>query len=180
MNIEDLEANPLRMKIGRWSAAAMRAAFDQTKMSKDPNTRVGSVLVFDRQVISPGFNGFPRGIADTPDRLNDRTMKNELVVHAEHNAVLNAARRGISTVGATCYLIATDDSGEVWGGPPCLDCCKVLIQAGIVEVRSLPFKPGPSKWLNSVRRGRMLLHEAGIPFVELFSDQGEDPIGIRV
>jgi deoxycytidylate deaminase len=73
--------------------------------------------------------------------LHDKETKLRLVVHAEVNAILNAARVGIPLKGCTLYLAATDDTGAVWGGPPCTRCSLDMIQAGITRVVSLPFKP---------------------------------------
>lgn len=101
----------------RWDDHFLRLALNNAKMSKDPRTQVGSVIVGpDREVRSMGFNGFPRGIEDTLERLHDRDMKLKLIVHGEMNAILNAVRIGVSTRGCTLYLAATDDTGLIWGG----------------------------------------------------------------
>src|ERR1700677_378614 len=103
-----------------WEKRFIDLAVFISSWSKDPNTRVGAVIVGpDREIRSTGFNGFPRGIDDTPERLNDRDTKLKLVVHAEMNAILNGARFGTPMKGCTLYLAASDDSGVIWGGPPC-------------------------------------------------------------
>ena len=80
----------------RWDRHFIEMAVLCAGMSKDPRTRVGAVIIGpDREVRSTGFNGFPRGISDTYERLHDKTEKLRLVVHAEVNAILNAARVGI-------------------------------------------------------------------------------------
>lgn len=146
----------------KWDAHFIRLAHENCSMSKDPRTQVGAVLVGPNgEPRSDGFNGFPRGIADD-HRLLDREIKNLLTVHAEMNAILNAARTGVSTVGCSLYLAATDDTGEVWGGAPCTQCSIHVIQAGIVEVVSLPFKNGPSAWRADTDFAAGLLREAGI------------------
>jgi Cytidine and deoxycytidylate deaminase zinc-binding region len=68
----------------------------------------------------PGFNGFPR----------DKETKLRLIVHVEVNAILNAARVGIPLKGCKLYLACTDDTGAVWGGPPCTRCSLDVIQSG--------------------------------------------------
>jgi len=152
----------------RWDRHFLDLATAHARMSKDPSTRVGAVIVGpDREVRSMGFNGFPRGILDRPERLNDRDTKLRLVVHAEMNAVLNATRVGISTRGCAMYLTATDDSGDVWGGPPCTRCTVELIQAGITEIVSLPFKTIPSRWADDLELARSLLREAHVEFREI-------------
>lgn len=152
----------------RWDNHFLELALQHARMSKDPSTRVGAVIVgSDREIVSTGFNGFPRGIADTAERLNDQAMKLRLVVHAEMNAILNAARIGVRLKGLTLYLTATDDSGQVWGGPPCTRCTVEIIQAGIVEIVSRPIKPVPSRWHDDIAFAGTLLGEAGIGYREV-------------
>jgi deoxycytidylate deaminase len=56
--------------------------------SKDPSTQVGAVTVGSKkEVLSQGFNGFPRNIKDTDERYNNRETKYKFVVHAEMNAI---------------------------------------------------------------------------------------------
>ena len=152
----------------RWDQHFLGLALYHSKLSKDPSTRVGSVIVGpDREIISAGFNGFPRGIADTPERLNDRDTKLKLVVHAEMNALLAAARTGMRLKGCTLYLAATDESGLVWGGPPCTRCVVEIIQVGIGEIVSYPVKAIPSRWHDDLAMARKLIEEAGIVYREV-------------
>jgi tRNA(Arg) A34 adenosine deaminase TadA len=91
--------------------------------SKDPSTRVGCVIVRpDKTPCSWGTNGFPQGIADTEERLNDRPTKLELTVHAEMNAFLFAPER---VVGYTMYTTFA----------PCIRCAANIIQAKIARSR---------------------------------------------
>ena len=152
----------------RWDHHWLGDCLHWSKMSKDPNTRVGSVIVGpDLEERSTGFNGFPRGIADTAERLSDRETKNLLMVHAEHNAILNAARIGTPVKGCTLYLACTDNSGQVWSGPPCVKCTLAIIQAGITEVVGWPFKDGESKWKENIEQASLLLAEAGLEYREV-------------
>ena len=151
----------------RWDNHFLKMAHVHAMMSKDPNTKVGSVIIgADRELISAGFNGFPRGIEDSKERLNDRETKLKLVVHAEMNAVLSAAKFGIKLDKTTLYLVATDGD-FIWGGPPCHRCTVEIIQAGIKEVVSHPFKNVPSKWSESINLSQRLLHEAGVVYREV-------------
>ena len=137
----------------RWDRHFLQLCLDHARMSKDPSTRVGAVIIGpDREPVSDGFNGFPRGIVDTPERLNDRVEKMKRIIHAEENAILNAVRMGHRVKGCTLYLAATDDSGLVWGGPPCSQCTLKIIQAGISEIVSFTPKAIPSRWHDDVRR----------------------------
>lgn len=152
----------------RWDRYFLDLCRVHAGMSKDPSTRVGCVIVGpDREIRASGFNGLPRGIADTPERLNDRETKLNLIVHAEVNAICQAARTGVSVAGCTLYLLATDSSGQQWGGAPCVRCTVELIQAGISSVVTLPFKTAPSRWADSVALARDLLVEAGIDYREV-------------
>lgn len=152
---------------GRWDSHFITLCIAHARMSKDPSTQVGAMIVGpDREIVSAGFNGFPRGIADTPARLHDRQTKLALVVHAEMNAALAAARIGVSLRECTLYLAATDSSGDVWGGPPCTRCTVELIQTGIREIVSLPFRDTPSRWRDDTAFAGKLLEEAGIIYRE--------------
>lgn len=143
-------------------------ALEHARMSKDPSTKVGTIIVGpDREIVSGGFNGFPRGIADTSERLNDRDTKLALVVHAEMNAIVAAARLGIRLKGCTLYLVATDHTCSVWGGPPCTRCTVHAIQAGISEIVSHAFKNVPSRWKDDIERAKHLLAEAGVIYREV-------------
>ena len=152
----------------RWDRHFLGLALYHSRLSKDPSTRVGSVIVGpDREILSAGFNGFPRGVADTPERLNDRATKLQLVVHAEMNALLAAARTGMRLKGCTLFLAATDSSGMVWGGPPCTRCTVEIIQVGISEIVSYPVKSAPSKWHSDLLTARSLIEEVGIRYREI-------------
>ena len=146
-------------------------------MSKDPSTQVGAVLVNPRTnaVISTGFNGLPRGLADTSVRLQDRDTKLALVVHAELNAILNAARNGSApTQGAALYIVAQSATPSTapappWGGPPCVRCTVHVINAGITQIVSYPRKAVPSRWAADLdqAQAQALLHEAGVTYTEV-------------
>lgn len=150
----------------RWDQHFLGLAVSHSRMSKDPSTKVGAVIVGqDRELISAGFNGFPRGIVDSESRLMDRDLKLKIVVHAEMNAVLAAASNGIRLKGSTLYLVATKEStGEIWGGGPCVRCAVELIQAGIREIVSHSMKSVPDNWRDDLRLSRELLCEAGINY----------------
>lgn len=150
----------------RWDEYFLQMALTTARMSKDPSTKVGAVLVRNRTVLSTGFNGFPRDIADD-SRLTRREEKLEIVVHAEMNAVLAAARMGTSIDGSTIYVAATDGTQEIWGGPPCVRCTVECMQAGVIEYVSRPAKLAPSRWQDSLRKAENLIREAGLIFREV-------------
>ena len=68
----------------RWIGVAEHIA----RFSKDPSTQVGAVIVDGmNRLVSIGYNGFPRGVADDDERYNNRKTKLKLIVHAEANAI---------------------------------------------------------------------------------------------
>lgn len=155
----------------RWDRHFLRLALEHARMSKDPSTKVGAVIVGpDREILSAGFNGLPRGIADTAERLNDRETKLKLIVHGEMNAILAAARSGVRLKGCTLYVAATDSSGKIWGGPPCVRCTVETMQAGIEEIVSWPMRTAPERWHGDLVIARGLLEEAGIRYREIEGD----------
>lgn len=156
----------------RWDSHFLHLSLQIALMSKDPATQVGAIIVGpDREIRSSGFNGFPRGIVDSDDRLNDRNVKLQLIVHAEVNAILNAARIGTTLKGTTLYLSATDHTGMVWSGPPCTRCTVEIIQSGIIEIVARPFKRVASKWKEDIETSRKILQEAGIIYREVMKEK---------
>jgi dCMP deaminase len=110
----------------KWDARFMRLAKEISTWSKDPSSKIGAVIVNnDRRILSTGYNGFPRGIEDTEERLNNKEEKYPRIVHGELNALLGALYNGVSVKDATLY---------VYGLPVCADCTKSVIQAGISRV----------------------------------------------
>lgn len=131
--------------------------------SKDPSTQVGAIIVNDlRIVVGHGYNGFPRGVADTAERLNNRTIKYQYVEHAERNAIFQA---GAAARGSTLYVYPS-----FMMPPICNDCCKGAIQAGIKTI--VGFKPDLNdervkRWADSISISRMMCEEAGIGWREV-------------
>jgi dCMP deaminase len=138
---------------GKWDIRFLELAKHISGWSKDPSTKVGCVVVGeDRETRSTGFNGFPRGISDDIDRLTDRSQKYPLICHAEENAIMHAARIGISLKGSTAFV--------TW--PPCSRCARSLIQAGIKEIVYPEAKEIPERWLEDFTISNGMLLEAGI------------------
>lgn len=151
----------------KWNRHFLDLSLAHAAMSKDPAKKVGSVIVGpDKEIISMGFNGLPRGLDDTDVRLNDKEVKRLLTVHAEMNAVLAMARAGGAGLLGKTMFIATHDDGGVWGGPPCTRCAVEVIQAGIAHIVSYPAKPG-SSWASDLGVAMKLLTEVGISYTEV-------------
>lgn len=126
--------------------------------SKDPSRQIGSVAVdpVKKNILSTGYNGFPRGIIDTADRYNDRPTKYKLIVHSEMNLIYNATFNGVSLDGSTVY---------VYGLPVCSECAKGIIQVG---VKRIVMDTGqleiPDIWKESWSNTKMLFDEVGIEY----------------
>ncbi|MDE6482585.1 MAG: dCMP deaminase family protein [Rikenellaceae bacterium] len=84
--------------------------------------QVGALLVKDKMIISDGYNGTPQGFENVCEDENNRTKP--YVLHAEANAITKVAKSNNSSLGATLYVTAS----------PCIECAKLIIQAGIVRV----------------------------------------------
>lgn len=141
-----------------WNNRFLELANYISNWSKDPSTKVGAVIVTnDKQVVSMGYNGFPRGIEDTYERLNNREIKYSLVSHGESNAILHASRYGISIKGCKLYV-------NVF---PCSECAKQIIQSGINEVYTYkPTKDMIDRWEKSFNLTKMLFKESGVKLYE--------------
>ena len=107
----------------KWDLRLIGLAKHVAQWSKDPSTQVGAVIADEKhRVLSLGFNGFARGVRDLAERLENREIKYDMIIHAERNALLFA---NASVDGASVY---------VWPLLPCAQCAATLIQAGIAEV----------------------------------------------
>ena len=137
-----------------WSSKYMGLARQIASWSKDPSSKIGCVAVGDHgQILSQGFNGFPRGIADTPERLNDREEKYKYVVHAEQNCIYNATLNGVSLNNSTLY---------VYGLPVCFECAKGVIQVGVKRVFMCYPVHVSHKWQDSLRQSYRMFNEVGV------------------
>ena len=84
--------------------------------------QVGALIVKDKMIISDGYNGTPSGFENVCEDENNVTKP--YVLHAEANAITKIARSNNSSDGATMYVTAS----------PCIECAKLIIQAGIKRV----------------------------------------------
>ena len=136
-----------------WDERFLNLAKHISEWSKDPSTKVGCVVVGpDREIRSTGFNGLPRGIEDNDERLNNRKIKYPLICHAEENAIMHAARIGISLKDCTAYV--------TW--PPCTRCARSLIQAGVSTIIYPKDIEIPDRWMEDFNLSLNMLKEAKI------------------
>ena len=150
----DLQLSRLHGKA--WGDRYIHLAKEISTWSKDPSTQVGAVVIGQNgEVLSQGYNGFPRSIKDTPQRLKDREKKYNLVVHAEMNAIYNASLNGVSLKGSTLY---------VYGLPICNECAKGVIQVGIVRVIATRPADYNKEWDESIKDAKALFKEAEVEY----------------
>lgn len=111
--------------------------------------QVGALIVKDRMIISDGYNGTPSGFENECEDENNSSKP--YVLHAEANAITKVAKSNNSSERATLYITAS----------PCMDCAKLIIQAGIIRV----------VYADEYRiiDGIELLEKAGIEVVQLSS-----------
>ena len=136
----------------KWNKRYLDLARQVASWSKDPSTQCGAVFVGEAgQVLSQGYNGFPRGIDDTKEYYLDRETKYERICHAEMNAIYNASRTGVSLNSSIAYI---------FGLPCCHECAKAMIQVGVKEV--VMNESSDPRWNESCTTARNLLDEAQV------------------
>lgn len=128
-------------------------------LSKDPAVKVGAIIVDDDgNLLSSGWNGFPRGVIDSHHRLNSRELKLCFVVHAEANAIAQAARTGARVYGAN--IIVTERH-------PCRSCAGLIIQAGIRRVYApVMGDDANQQWHDDRKFAQTMFNEAGVDVIE--------------
>lgn len=95
------------------------------EMSTCDRGHVGCILVREKRILSTGYAGAPQGMGHCDElghmMYNDHCLR---TVHAEQNAIIQCAKHGVSTQGATAYVSMV----------PCFHCAKMMVNAGIVKV----------------------------------------------
>lgn len=136
-----------------WDKRFLELAEHVALWSKDPSTKVGACIVDDKKrVVAIGYNGFPRGVEDTPERYNDRVQKHLFVAHAERNALDNAP---LMVDGYTLYATLE----------PCSECAKSIVQKGIKRVVCYKQeRPDNFNWTIA----RTMFEEAGVELVSFY------------
>ena len=135
---------------------ALGLARHMALLSKDPSTQVGAVIFSpERRLISAGYNGLPRGVLDSTERLTNREIKYKMIRHAEANAISFATA---PLVGAT--LVCTH--------PCCAQCAGAAIQAGIQYITwAKPDDVFAARWADDLRLVREMCFEAGVKIYEV-------------
>jgi len=162
----------------KWDRFYLNLAEYVSRLSKDPSTKVGAVVVnWEHQQEFIGYNAFPKGVRDLIERYEDRNLKYEIIRagHAERNAIRKANIVGMAR-GASLYVY------PVFSFPPvCSDCAGEAIASGIAEV--VGYKPKMDtveeiervkRWEDSIKISRMMCEEAGITWREIEQEKMDD------
>jgi len=138
-----------------WTEYFRQIAHAVKMKSKDKNTQIGAVIAgTHNEIRSTGYNSFPRNIDDFRPERQERPEKYYFMTHAEQNAVINAARIGVSTNGCKMYMTCSI---------PCADCAKAIINAGIVEIFCEHIdEEMETRWGEHTKRSLVMFKEAGV------------------
>jgi len=139
-----------------WNDYFLTIAESVKLKSKDRRTQIGAVIVGeDKEIVSTGFNSFPRGIDDNVEERQVRPEKYFWFEHAERYALYNAARIGVSTKNTTMYLTC---------GIPCADCARGIISSGIraIYCKQEDTTKNREHWDEHAKRSVQMFQEAGV------------------
>lgn len=147
--------------ITKWDKRYLRLAYFVSGWSKDPSTKVGTVIARpNKSVCSVGFNGLPMGVKDTEERLTNRELKYPMIVHGELNAISFA--QDPTMEGYTLYNMPFQ---------PCSKCAGPIIQKGIKRVVA-PWSDNP-RWVEDFNLAAQMFSEKGV-ILELFAGDIND------
>lgn len=108
-----------------WDEYFMELAHVVAKRSTCNRRSVGAVIVRDKRILTTGYNGSPPGLPHCTDvgclMLDGHCVR---AIHAEQNAIIQAAQYGIDLRGSTCYVTSS----------PCVHCAKMLIAVGVKRI----------------------------------------------
>ncbi len=121
-----------------WDEYFMRISHEVAARSTCPRLAVGAVIVRDKRILTTGYNGSPSGLPHCDDvgcliRIVDNRQSCQRTLHAEQNAIIQAAYHGVSVTGSSLYSTHQ----------PCLMCAKMIMNAGISEVHYAGGYPDP-------------------------------------
>lgn len=147
---------PIKRSADEWDSFFYRLAVETAHLSKDPDRKVGAILVTpDRRQVSMGYNGFPPEVPDLPSLLQDKQFKLANMRHAEHNCLLQAS---FPTEGCSLYVTRF----------PCKECAKRVIDAQVRRVVAPKPNMMHHRWGSSWWMARQNLWNAGIEIAHVF------------
>ena len=122
--------------------------------SKDPTTKVSAIFLAPDsfEILTTGFNGFPRGVDETNPQRWTRPVKYTYVIHAEANGICNACRSGTPLKDAIAVVTLF----------PCASCAKSLIQAGISTIVTMDPDLNCPRWGADFKASLEMFQEVGM------------------
>ncbi len=143
-----------------WDTYFMRIAAEVAQRSTCTRANVGAVVTKDKRILTTGYNGAPRGLPHCLEvgclMVDGHCVR---TIHAEQNALLQGALHGVALAGGTVYVTHQ----------PCLNCAKMIINAGIVRVVFT------KAYLDPI--AEEFLREAGVELVRFEENGGDDESG---
>jgi dCMP deaminase len=142
-----------------WTEYFLNIAESVKLKSKDRRTQIGAVIVGkDNEIVTTGYNSFPRGINDDVEERQQRPEKYFWFEHAERNAIYNAARIGVSLRDTTIYLTC---------GIPCSDCARGIISSGIrtIYCKTEDTTKNREHWDEHAKRSLQMFQESGVEVI---------------
>ncbi len=141
----------------KWDRRMLGLARVIASFSKDPSTQVGAVIATVRkEILSMGFNGFPRGMEDKPEWYSNREEKYSRIIHGEINALIFARQ---SVEGCTLYT---------YPFAPCDRCCVQMLQAGIAHfVFPTLSESARERWESAIDKAKEYMGDCHITWTEV-------------
>ena len=139
------------------------ALLQANMFSKDPNCKVGVIFLAKTslQILSLGYNGFPRKIDETNQNRWERPRKYDYIVHAEVNGICNACRHGTPLENSIAVVTLF----------PCNDCAKALIQVGVSTIVTIEPDLNDERWGHKFRVSLEMFREVGMEMIFLSSNE---------
>lgn len=135
------------------------AKYQAELFSKDPRKKVGCIFLAPEsyQILSMGYNGFPRNIDEGQEQRWEKPEKYFWVEHSERNAIYNASRHGTPLNNSICVSTYY----------PCSDCTRALIQVGVKTLVTKEPDSLSEKWYKEHQRSMIMLGEARVSVIVL-------------
>ncbi len=136
----------------KWDRRFIGLAKCVSEWSKDKSTKVGSVIFDDdNRIISLGYNGLPKGVVDSDERIQNRDVKLRIFNHSELNAIL-FSQRSLKGTNIAVYPFQ-----------PCSNCASAIIQVGIKKcIAPIMSEEIKSRWKDSCELAEQIFSEAGV------------------
>lgn len=144
----------------KWHVRFLQIAKEVSTWSKD-KTKVGSVIINPKRktIVSTGYNGFPSGMEDSQERIDNRDIKLEFTVHAELNAILNAKQ---SVEGFDLYTYPT-----MMIPNNCPNCAKHIAASGIKRVFYYEEENLSERWQKLADITKTIYNETGVEYIQV-------------